>query len=153
MADIEGLNRLFKRLDELALDTRRVERPLKAAGAVVITSVEKTFQAQGRPEKWTPLSPRTLQRRRKGSGKSRRGARILIDTARLKNSISMRLVEGPAVEVGTNVIYARRQHFGYDPAGRKGRGQTKTPARPFLVVQNEDVDKIGNIFRRHIARR
>jgi phage virion morphogenesis protein len=147
---IEGLEQLLKRLGELALDTRRVEKPLKAAGAYMLGSVEKNFQQQGRPKRWDPLSPRTLAGRRRGRRK-KGGPKILIDTARLKNSMSVKLVEGPGALVGTNVKYARRQHSGYD-SEKKGRGHSRTPARPFLVFQDEDHDAIGRIFARHITR-
>ena len=146
--DIQGFSRLIKRLGQLAIDTRQTEKPLRAAGAIAIGSIQKNFDEQGRPEKWTPLSPRTLGRRRKGRGKG--GPKILIDTARLKNSIGFKLVEGPGVMIGTNVIYARRQHFGYP--GGKGRGRARTPARPFLMLHGEDIRKIDEIFTRHVKK-
>ena len=150
MADsIQGMSRLVSRLQQLALDSRRVEPPLKAAGQVAVHSIQMNFQAQGRPQKWTPLAPRTLARRRRGKGRG--GPRILIDTARLKNSINAKLVSGPGVAVGTNVIYARRQHSGYP--GGKGRGLSKTPARPFMLLQPEDIESIDRIFVRHISKR
>lgn len=149
MADeIQGLERLLKRLAQMATDTRHVERPLKAAGAHMLGSIEKNFQQQGRPKKWTPLAPSTREGRRKGKNK-KRGPKILIDTARLKNSPSVKLVQGPAAAVGTNVIYSRRQHFGYK-SKKKGRGQAETPARPFLMFQDEDFDAIDRIFSRYI---
>ena len=147
MSSIQGFERLLRRVRKLEKDVRDTERPLKAAGVYMLGSIERNFQAQGRPEKWTALNESTLARRRKGRGKGK--AQILIDTARLKNSMSMRLT-GDGVEVGTNVIYAPRQHFGYE--GGEGRGQAKTPARPFLMFQDEDIDAIGQIFRRHIER-
>lgn len=167
MAEIEGLDALLKRIGEIALDTRRVERPLAAIGALMLGSVEKNFQQQGRPEKWSPLSPRTLAARRglkrDSSGRLRdrkgryagqnKGARILIDTARLKNSMGYRVhlaLPDSSVEVGTNVIYAPRHHFGYE--GGEGRGRSKTTARPFLLVQDEDTRDMREILSRHISR-
>lgn len=144
---IQGFEKLMRRVKQLETDVRRTERPMRAAGVYMLGSIERNFKAQGRPEKWTALSESTLARRRKGRGKGK--AQILIDTARLKNSVSMRLT-GDGVEVGTNVVYAPRQHFGYE--GGEGRGQAKTPARPFLMFQDEDIDAIGDIFRQHIAR-
>jgi len=145
--DIQGLSRLLGHLKRLADDARDAERPLKAAGEVIRRSVEKNFRAQGRPRKWEKLASSTLGKRRRGRGRG--GPQILVDTARLKNSIGYRLVtEG--VEVGTNVRYAMRQHFGYP--GGAGRGHSKTPARPFLMVQSEDISTIAAIFRRHIER-
>ena len=151
MADdaIQGLDRLIRRVREMATDARHVERPLRAVGAHMISSVEKNFRAQGRPTKWPGLAESTRQRRRKGRGRG--GPQILIDTARLKNSISYRLVTSPGVEIGTNVVYAPRQHFGYP--GGKGRGRSKTPARPFLMFQPEDYREVEEIFRRHVGGR
>jgi phage virion morphogenesis protein len=145
---ITGLERVIRRIGELATDTRQVERPLKAAGAYMLGSIERNFRAQGRPQKWQKLAAATLQRRRTGRGRG--GAQILIDTARLKNSMSFRLVSAPGVEIGTNVIYGPRQHFGYP--GGAGRGHSKTPARPFLMFQDEDYDALAAIFKRHVAR-
>jgi phage gpG-like protein len=147
--DIQGLTRLLGRMSQLATDTRHVERALHAAGNYAVGSIEKTFEQQGRPKKWTPLAPATLSRRRKGRGRG--GSKILIDTAKMKNSIEYQ-VHSEGVSVGLNAVQARRQHFGYP--GGKGRGHSRTPARPFLVLQEpEDVAAIGDIFRRHIARR
>lgn len=153
MDEIQGLGKLLNRLEEMALDaSRRTDKPLRAAGAYMLGSIEKNFQQQGRPKRWDPLSPKTLASRRKGRRKKGR-PKILINTARLKNSMSFKVIAGPSVAVGTNVRYAPRQHFGYDPGNKKGRGQTKTKARPFVMFQDpEDFDAIAKIFQRHIAR-
>lgn len=145
--EIQGLSALIRRVSQLATDTSHVERPLKAAGAYMLGSIEKNFRKQGRPQKWQALKASTLAGRRKGRGRG--GPQILIDKARLKNSVSFRVVAEPGVEIGTNVIYARRQHFGYP--GGAGRGHSHTPARPFLMFQiPEDITEIQNIFKRHL---
>jgi phage gpG-like protein len=165
MAEIfEGLDILAKRLAELAFDTRRVERPLHAIGVYMIGSVEKNFEAQGRPEKWTPLSPATLRGRRGRGGKGKygktvalgaggTGAKILMDTGRLKNSIKekIQLSTDSSVSIGSNVKYARRQQKGF-PRG-EGRGHSRTPARPFLLIQDEDVPKIQEIVLKTIEKK
>ena len=79
---IQGIDKLFRRIKKLATDTKHVERPLRAAGLLMLGSVEKNFKAQGRPNKWQALSSQTLARRRKGRGNGK--GQILIDTARLK---------------------------------------------------------------------
>lgn len=145
--EIQGLGRLIGRVKQLVADARHVERPMRAAGEVLRRSVEQNFRAQGRPQRWQGLADSTVSRRRRGRGRG--GPQILIDSARLKNSIGYRLVS-EGVEVGTNVIYARRHHFGY--SGGAGRGRSKTPAHPFLLVQDEDIETIAGIFRRHIGR-
>lgn len=147
--DIQGLTRLLGRMSRVATATRHVESALHAAGAYMVGSVEKNFQQQGRPKKWTPLAPATLKRRRKGRGRG--GPKILIDTAKMKNQVGFK-VHSEGVEVGLNAVQARRQHFGYQ--GRPARGHSATPARPFLLLQEpEDIKEIGEIFRRHIERR
>ncbi len=148
---IQGIERLFRRVKKLATDTKHVERPLRAAGVLMLGSIEKNFKAQGRPTKWKALEETTLAGRRKGKGKG--SSQILIDTARLKNSHSMKVFTD-GVAVGTNVIYGPRQHFGYKAAdGKSGRGHSETPARPFLMFQDEDIRDIGKIFKRHIAKK
>jgi len=154
MADegIEGLNRLLSRLGQMATDIRHVERPMRVAGEIAVRSIHKNFEEQGRPQRWTPLSPRTLASRRRGRGRG--GVKILTDKGLMKAAVHADLVsEGgeAAVKVGLKKVQAARHHFGY--SGGKGRGHSKTPARPFLMLQEpEDVVDIGNVFRRHIAR-
>ena len=108
---------------------------LQQFGVQMLRSIEQTFQAGGRPRGWAPWATstrRALERKRKG------GNRILIDSGRLKNSIAAR-VEGtpPILRVGSNVIYSRIHQLG----GAAGRGhKSLIPARPFLVVQDEDME-------------
>lgn len=144
---IEGLDRLLTRTGRLRRDIKNVERPMKAAGTYMIGSIVKNFNASGRPKKWEKLADSTLAARRSGGKKRKGGAKILIDMGDLRNSHSMRL-RSDGVEVGTNKVQAKRQHFGY-PEGT-GRGHAKTPARPFMMFQDEDSDAIGKIFGRHL---
>jgi phage gpG-like protein len=55
---------------------------------------------------WRPLARSTVARRRKGSSQP------LLDTGRLRSSISYRLLGSTGVEVGTNVRYAAIHQFG-----------------------------------------
>lgn len=145
MADaIQGIEKVFRRVKKLADNARNPDRALRASSVYMLGSIERNFRAQGRPNRWQKLSAKTLARRRTGRGKGK--AQILIDRGILKNSHSYRLVSGGA-EVGTNAIQAKRQHFGYP--GGKGRGRSKTPARPFVMFQEEDIREIGQIFSRH----
>jgi phage gpG-like protein len=158
---IQGLSRLLARIGRLATDTRHVEKLLKAAGVYMVGSVERNFQAQGRPKKWQALAASTLKRRRKGrrSGDGRLrdaqgrflgkggGGQILIDTAAMKNAVNYR-VRTDGVEIGLSKVQAARQQFGYP--GGTGRGHSHTPARPFLMIQDEDKTEIQNLFRRHL---
>ncbi len=105
-------------------------------GETVRASVLKNFMAGGRPSGWAPLAPATLKKKRGGS--------ILREKNHLMNSINATPV-GNAVLVGTNRIYGAIHQFG----GRAGRGgSAKIPARPYLLVQDEDwpemVEQLGD---------
>lgn len=146
-AGIQGLQAVLTRVGRLVTDIRHVEGPMKAAGVYMLGSIEKNFKAGGRPAKWEALAESTIARRKTGKGKG--GAKILVDTGALKNSMAMRMTTA-GVEVGTNKVQAKRQHFGF-PKG-SGRGHAKTPARPFVMFQDEDHDAIDAIFSRHLRR-
>lgn len=143
---LQGLERVLSRVNRLQRDIKHVERPMKAAGTYMVGSIQRNFNAGGRPTKWKGLASSTIRQRRKGKS-GRGGIKILIDKAQLRNSHSMRM-RSDGVEVGTNAIQAKRQHFGYP--GGKGRGHSKTPARPFVMFQKEDPDAIATIFSRHL---
>lgn len=145
MQGLQGIDKVLRRVGKLTTDVRQVERPMKASGTYMIGSIVKNFNAGGRPQKWKALAPSTVAARRKGKGKG--GIKILVDKGQLRNSHSMRLTT-QGVEVGTNMVQAKRQHFGYP--GGSGRGRAKTPARRFVVFQDEDSDAIGKIFSRHL---
>jgi len=88
------------------------------------TLIDNSFQQSRSPggDDWRPLSPRTIARRRHGSGSGPR-AKPLIDTGRLRNSLQV-VAQPRSIQFGTSVEYAGPQQFG-----------TKTiPARPFLPV-------------------
>ena len=142
------------RLGRLAERMSNPEPAIKECGLVLLRSIAKTFKAGGRPKRW-----KKSKRAKAGGGKT------LIDTARLKNSITMR-VSGKFLRVGTSVKYAAIHHlggeitnnvrvkrhyrfvtraFGKDIEGRKvlvkshdRKMNTKIQARPFLVIQKED---------------
>lgn len=133
-------------MNRLQRDIKHVERPMKAAGTYMVGSIQRNFNAGGRPTKWKGLAASTIRQRRKGKS-GRGGIKILIDKAQLRNSHSMRM-RSEGVEVGTNAVQAKRQHFGYP--GGSGRGHAKTPARPFVMFQKEDPDAIATIFSRHL---
>ena len=142
---LEGLDKVLNRTARLRRDIKQVEKPMKAAGTYMIGSIVRNFNAGGRPNKWAKLAESTVRGRRKGKGRG--GIKILVDKGQLRNSNSMRL-RSDGVEVGTNMVQAKRQHFGYP--GGTGRGHAKTPARPFMLFQDEDSDAIGQIFSRHL---
>lgn len=125
--------------------TRDMERPMKAGAVYMAGSIRQNFAESGRPQSWQKLAESTVAQRRKGKGRG--GIKPLIDTGTLRRSISSK-TNLTSAEVGTNAVQAKRQHFGYP--GGSGRGQAKTPARPFVMFQDKDFDVLGEIFLRHI---
>jgi phage gpG-like protein len=146
---------------------RRMADPktaLKECGLVLIRSIARNFKAGGRPVRWHP-SKRALAE----------GGKTLLDTARLKNSISIQVIRKTSIKVGTAVKYARihqlggkldknvtiKQHyrtitraFGKPIDERKvlvrqhqRQQDMYIPARPFLMVQDADL----RIMRRIVA--
>jgi phage virion morphogenesis protein len=163
-------------LTRLAQEAKDLRPALDEIGAALRTSTFERFRASKEPsgESWRPLSPVTLALRRKGRGSG--GARILWNSGRLANSISYR-VGDRYVEVGTNTVYARTQHFGarkgafgrYSQVGRvrkyglgtfKGSAGTQKgfpipwgdiPPRPFLGISSDDRREIIDILRARLA--
>jgi len=150
-------------LKEVAERMSRPEQALKECGLVLLRSVAKNFKAGGRPVRW-----------KKSKRAKREHGQTLVDTARLKKSITMQ-VSGKKLIVGTNVKYAAMHHFGgkinknvtvkkfwryMDKAFGKRIPARKVlvrshqrhmkfevPERPFLMVQDED----WRVFRRIIG--
>jgi phage virion morphogenesis protein len=134
---------------------------MKIIGEVIRTSIVRNYEKEGRPEKWQKHGPATEARRG-------HNAAILRDSGRLMRSIHPS-AKKDHVLVGTDTVYAavhqfgaRRGEFGtvtaqikehvLKVAGKqiKVRAHTRQmqapwgdiPARPFLMVQDEDWDEI-----------
>jgi len=134
----QGVKALLAGLQE------RCENPtpaMKEIGEIVRSSIIKNFEQSGRPNKWQPLAAATIKKKRGGAGKT------LIDSARLMNSITTR-AHSNRVEIGTSVIYARIHQLG----GIAGRGRkVEIPARPYLMVQDEDWSPIREVLSRYLT--
>lgn len=127
-------------------------------GATVADHARDRFERQqdpdGRP--WKPHAPATILRRLLRGGGRRTGRtgrpgfnpQILLDTGRLRDSITHRAARD-SVTIGTNVVYAAIHQLG----GQAGRGRKVTiPARPFLGLDDADREDIPAILRRHLLR-
>ena len=139
------------------------------AGAIrniLMTSIDRNFSEGGRygtdnvfgggATRWKPSgrasgqdSITVTKRDKKGRfRKEKVGGQTLVDTGQLAASIQVSVV-GHTVQIGTNKIYGAIHHFG----GKAGRGHSVSiPARPFLVVQNEDLEDIGEAIVRYLAK-
>lgn len=155
------VQRLFTRLQRNVKDLRPAFREI---GEIIRSSVIRNFEEGGRPDKWEPTRIRSIYQAYTGkktkSGASRKaytirgrltkafdryssGKKTLIDGAYLMNSIKTR-AKTDRVIVGTKKPYARIHQLG----GMAGRNKkVKIPARPYLLVQEEDWPSIGQCLR------
>lgn len=148
-AAITGITQVLNRFLIIESSLKNLEPAFVASGVYMLGSIERNFAAQGRPAKWESLSASTLAARRRGKGKG--GVKILADEGLLKGSVTTAdamQTSSESMIIGTNKVQAARLHFGY--TGGEGRGRSATPARPFLLFQNEDADAIETIFNRHL---
>jgi len=117
-------------LNQLRINVANPEPFLTLAGEAVRNETLKSFALQAEPQHrrpWKPLAPATVAGRRKGKRKTskRHHAKILLDTGRLRGSITIKkTMLPPTVWIGTNIIYARTHQF--------GARDRNIPARPFL---------------------
>lgn len=115
----EKVKALLKKAGEKAKD---LKIPLKQCGILMLGSIDKNFRAEGRPNRWAPLSPMTIAMRRKKG----RGAKILQDTGHGKGSIVYKVVSNQKVQIGTDLDYMRIHQEG---------GSIKIPARDIFPVR------------------
>jgi len=108
------------------------------AGTLMLSSVAENFAAQGRPEKWSPLSLSTVR----GKGQ----AVMLYETGFLMSSIGYAAFSD-RLEVTARAPYAAFQQEG----GHAGNNGAATPARPFLLFQHDDVGAIRDMVEKYIA--
>lgn len=147
-------------LSRIAAKTGNLTPAMKIIGEIVVRSVKENFRQGGRPEKWKPLSQRTLhgvvgKKGYKKSGELRAGSvrrlkdrKILVASKRLMDSISYK-EEKDKVTIGTNVVYGALHQFG----GKAGRGKkVNVPERPFLMVQDEDWPAIKEALEDYLMR-
>jgi len=134
---------------------------MKIIGGIVRSSIVRNYEIEGRPAKWKKHGPATEARRGPN-------AAILRESGRMMKSIAAS-AHKDHVRVGTNTVYAAVHQFGARKgefgtvtahikehvrkiAGKavKVRAHTRQmklpwgdiPARPFLMVQDEDWEEI-----------
>ncbi|TAN59650.1 phage virion morphogenesis protein [bacterium] len=163
--DDAGVSRIMERLHAKMRD---MTPAMREVGEIVKTSVIKNFEEGGRysepgswkggSNRWKPLSLATLFAGKASKFAGKRGSfkkgvsgkfkkrKTLIKEGHLMNSITSTPSQN-GVEVGTNKAYAAIHNFG----GTAGRGKkVSIPARPFLVVQEEDMTQIKNVLKRYL---
>jgi len=168
--DLSELMRLSGDLQGISDRARDFSKPMKFAAQVIVDSIAENFQAGGRPDPWQELSDATLLAKVPKT-------KILIDSGDLFDSI--RGDSGPDfASASTDRSYARIQHLGgeidkmvdvpahermisqafgkpIDPRTVKVRAhqrhmQVEIPARPFMVVQDEDLEVITEALMEYL---
>ncbi len=168
---LSGRERIDRALVNLGQELEKPEKALNEIGILMMASVQKNFEEQGRPDKWIPLSPMTIAMRR---SKDKSSIKILQDTGRLRNSIGYKVTnDGTGVAVGTNVEYGKSHQYGdtmHIPSrtivpkiakvlrfvingkvvfAKKVKQKARTaiiPRRPFLLFQNDDLQDIRGVL-------
>lgn len=157
--DDRGLQNLLK---QLAYKTN-TKGLLRQLGGIMLDAVEENFAKEGRP-KW-----------QKSKRADREHGQTLQDSGRLAKSITIK-VDDKKVIVGTNIDYGEYNQFGakipsvvIKPRNAKalaiplGKGvifrkkavipERTLPARPFLSVTEEDIDKLKDKCREFLRLR
>lgn len=121
------LDGIKKRAEDMSPVMRRIAGKMRDA-------VEENFAQEGRP-RW-----------KRSKRAEREGGKTLQDTRQLNSSISEKS-DSHSAAVGTNKVYAAIQQFG----GKAGRGKKVTiPARPFLMIQEEDWEGIKQALKKYL---
>lgn len=123
-------------LDALATyGIRSFREPLvKSVREVIIPSIRNNFAAEGRPA-WAPLAPSTVLSRGASGPILNRSGRLL-KVATQFNIWSYTRDSATITGIESRVKYAK-YHQG---------GTRKMPARPFILLQDEDEEQIERIF-------
>lgn len=160
-----GLNALAARAGDLSEAFRDI-------GAFLERSHDERFKKGISPSglQWKELSPTTRARKKKNKDK------ILQETGTLRDSLHY-FISANMLEFGTNDIRGATHQFGaemgsfgryyqlfrrdkYSPVDFRRSSGSKIghpipwgdiPARPFLGLSNEDISKIDQIIRDHLA--
>lgn len=165
-ADVSAALRSITRTLSAGGRTLDLSPVLGELGEIIVESVKRNFDVGGRvgtgylgggSGRWIPSLRATLT----GGGKT------LVDTGRLRDSVGYTLSGKNTLSVGTNVVYAAIHHFGgviapktapalvFRLPGKLGVRRVRTsvtiPARPFLVLQNEDLSDMVGVIAEHYA--
>jgi phage gpG-like protein len=130
---------LMKTLGKLQDNVKRLKPAMADISVYMKNQVMKNFEAEGRPERWQPLSEKYLRYKLEEKGTSK----LLEFHGKLKQSISIRSTWKDA-EVFTGVKYGV-----YHQTGTR-----KMPARPFMPSEDiQDMPPFDNLGMKYIKRK
>ena len=138
--------------DTLSAQVRSFRVPLeRTISQVMIPSFQKNFDVGGRPP-WESLSDYTLERRsREGYG-----SKPLVKSGKLKRRATQKsrwTIDGSK---GQAFIAGLPEDIWYGAIHQEGLDVVQAafiPARPFYVVQPEDIDNMEKVFEKWIGER
>jgi phage virion morphogenesis protein len=143
--DDSTLQRLLKQVKNRIGNTKPA---FEVIGEVIHASILKNFEDGGHPGAWPDLAASTKkQRARKGKWP---GQILVMSGTRggLVGSVSYNAMSDKVVFVA-NKPYAAIQHFG----GMAGKGRkTEIPARPYMMIQDEDWTEIKAVLNDFIIK-
>jgi phage gpG-like protein len=178
---VPSLGIMAARVDKLGLDIRSFREPLKRCiQQVMAPSFRKNFEAQGRPEAWAPLADYTIERHGEHNILDLTGA--LMRTIQQLNVWQLTEKAASIQQLPEAVWYGNIHQGGHSAmkariAAHKGDASAafdsiqddlieamnsggvakhstfEIPARPFVMIQDEDYDGIEEVFRQWLQER
>ncbi len=132
-----------KALLEIAQKTSNLRPLMKNIAGIMAYSTEENFKVEGRP-KWKDLSEKTKTARKKTGHYP---GQILQVSGQLALSVTTQYDDSSAV-IGSNKVYAAIHQLG----GQAGKNKKTTiPARPYLVVTDDDFEDILSQTQKYIT--
>jgi len=131
-----------KALATLEANGGDLSRPMEAIAELARSSIVRNFQVGGRYSEPGSLKGGTKKWKEKADGTPS----ILTQSTQLRDSIHPQSDRDSAT-IAASAEYAAIHNFG----GQTGRGRkVKMPARPFMVIQESDVENAKDILVRHL---
>lgn len=150
----DGDDRVSRRFSKIRERSGNLQPVLNDCREIMLSSIEENFLRGGRYESvesyrggskhWQDLSPATKSARKK-AGKW--PGKILQVSGQLAASITGE-VKGNDLEIGTNKTQAALMQFG-GPAGKNK--SVNVPGRPYLVIQDEDLEDMLDVAGEYIT--
>ena len=138
---------LINDFDKLGLDIRSFREPLKRSiQEVVGPSMHENFAVGGRPP-WEPLHERTVDDKAAGGYPED----ILVrsgDLAQVAGQLNLWTIDGPGGEARSTGL-PERVHYGIFHQS----GTRFMPQREWAVIQEEDIDRIVEVFDEWLGER
>lgn len=135
----QDINALFALLGKRVSDLAPV---MNEIGEALVSSVQRNFLVGGRFGKANPYGGGLQHWIPSGRAVKESGG-TLTDTGQLAASITFRVSGATGLTIGTNKVYGAIHQYG----GKAGRNRsTVIPARPFVVIQDDDLQEIADIL-------